>query len=83
MASRIKTTQRMSNTSYHANGNPNWWVRVGSGPTAQFLQIDKARGDDYLDCVVDLPVGTVVYCGTGNGLHKTVRERVKTIAIDE
>lgn len=76
--SRIKTTQRMSNTGYHANGKPNWWARIGEGDSARFLRIPPVRGDKYLDIEVDLPAGTTVYCGAGKGSHKTVRETVVT-----
>lgn len=77
--SHIRTTDCMSNTGYHENGKPNWWARVGSDTNAQFLQIPPTRGDQFLDCEVDLPVGTTVYCGAGKGAHKTVRQTVKTV----
>ena len=76
MASRIKTTEKMSNAGFHANGKPNWWVRTEGGT---FLRIPDIRGDKHLDIVVDLPVGTTVYCGAGKGAHKTVRETIITI----
>jgi len=77
--SRIKTTTKMSNTGYHANAKPNWWVRVGD----RFLRIPSVRGDHELDVVVDVPPGTEVHCGAGKGSHKTVRVTVVTTAIEE
>lgn len=74
MKSRLKTNDRMSNTGYHANGKPTWWARANG----EFVRIPYTRGDSILDCVVDLPVGTTVYCGAGKGTHKTVRETVIT-----
>ena len=76
--SRLRTTERMSNTGYHQNGKPNWWARVGTGADAIFLAIPRVRGDEILDVIVDLPVGTVVVCGAGKGSHKTVRQTVRT-----
>lgn len=83
MTSRLKTRDRMSNTGYHRNGKPTWWARVGSGDDATFVRIPWTRGDDYLDCVVDLPPGTTVFCGAGKGSRKTVRETVVTTAVEE
>lgn len=80
MSSRILTTDRMSNTGYHANGKPTWWARIGSGNSVQWVNIPRVRGDSILDCVVDLPAGTTVFCGAGKGSHKTVRETVVTVA---
>jgi hypothetical protein len=82
MPSQLTTTDRMSNTGYHANGKPNWWARVGSGESARFLDIPRTRGDHRLDCEVDVPPGTKVYCGAGKGNHKTVRQTVTTTAIE-
>lgn len=82
MPSRLKSTNRMSNTGYHANGKPNWWARIGSGNDAKFIEIPRVRGDEYLDCVVDLPAGTTVFIGAGKGTHKTVREKLVTEMID-
>lgn len=79
MNSRICTTARMSNTGYHQNGKPVWWARIGNGDSAQFLRIPRVRGDEILDVVVDVPVGTKVFCGAGRGQHKTVRETVITV----
>lgn len=79
--SRIATRQKMSNTGYHKNGRPTWWARTGSGDDAQFLDIPEVRGDRHLDCVVDLPPGTTVFCGAGRGTYKTVRETVVTRAV--
>ena len=76
--SRLTTTQRMSNTGYHQNGKPNWWARIGSGDSAQFLRIPKVRGDEILSAEVDVPPGTTVHCGAGKGTYKTVRETVVT-----
>ena len=76
MSSRIKSHGRMSNTGYHANGKPNWWARIGS----TFPTISPIRGDDYLNVLVDVPVGTTVQIGAGKGLHKTIRETVVTVA---
>ena len=76
--SRLTTTSRMSNTGYHQHGKPIWWARVGSGDSARFLKIPKVRGDAILDCEVDVPPGTTVFCGAGKGFHKTVRETVVT-----
>lgn len=75
---KLRTTARMSNTGYHANGKPNWWARVGAGESARFLQIPRVRGDQILECEVDVPPGTTVCCGAGKGHYKTVRETVVT-----
>ena len=80
-SSRLTTSSRMSNTGYHANGKPNWWARVGSGASAKWVEIPQVRGDRYLDCTVDLPPGTEVFCGAGKGAYKTVRETVVTEAL--
>ncbi len=77
--SRIITSNRMSNTGYHQNGKPTWWARIGSGDSVQWVSIPRVRGDERLDCVVDLPVGTQVFCGAGKGSYKTVRETVVTV----
>lgn len=82
MKSRLKTTQRMSNTGFHANGKPRWWARTGGGDDATWITIPYVRGDDYLDCVVDVPPGTTVHCGAGNGHRKTVRETVVTTPVE-
>lgn len=79
MKSRIRTSNRMSNTGYHQNGKPNWWARIGNGDNAQWVSIPRVRGDDILDCLVDLPVGTTVFCGAGKGSYKTIRETVVTV----
>lgn len=79
MTSVIRSTVRMSNTGYHQNGKPNWWARVGSGSSAQFLKIESVRGDQFLHVECELPPGTTVFIGAGKGSHKTVRETVKTI----
>lgn len=81
--SRLKTTERMSNTGYHANGKPNWWARIGSGDSAEWVDIPRTRGDRVLDCVVNLPPGTTIFCGAGKGNYKTVRQTVTTTAIEE
>lgn len=78
MSSRLRSTERMSNTGYHQNLRPNWWARVGSGASSRFLDIPRVRGDEYLDVVVDVLPGTTVYIGAGKGAHKTVRETVVT-----
>lgn len=83
MKSKLTTRGRMSNTGYHANGKPTWWARVGQGSDAKFVEIPWTRGDSVLDCVVDLEPGTTVFCGAGKGNHKTIRETVVTVAIDE
>jgi hypothetical protein len=80
--SRILSSDRMSNSGYHANGKPNWWVRVGKGDSASFIEIDAVRGDQKLDVEVDLPVGTTVYIGAGKGTNKTIRETVETTMIE-
>ena len=72
----------MSNTSYHQNGKPCWWARVGSGDSARFLSIPRVRGDEHLDCEVDVPPGTTVYIGAGKGTHKTIRETVESEPLD-
>jgi hypothetical protein len=76
--SKLKTTDRMSNTGFNLNGRPNWWARVGTGNAAKWVSIPYTRGDDYLECEVDLPVGTEVFCGAGKGSRKTVRQTVIT-----
>ncbi len=77
--SKIIATKRMSNTGYHENGKPVWWARTGSGSNATFLNIPKVRGDELLECEVDIPAGTEVFIGAGKGTRKTVRETVTTI----
>lgn len=79
--SRLKSTDRMSNKGYHANGRPTWWARIGSGDSAKFLDIPRVRGDEYLNVIVDVPPGTRVYCGAGKGTHKTVRETIVTTEV--
>lgn len=81
--SRLQTTERMSNTGYHAHGKPTWWARVGKGDKARFLEVPWTRGDRCLDCIVDVEPGTEVACGAGKGNHKTVRQTVITTAIEE
>ena len=76
--SRLRSTSRMSNTGYHANGQPNWWARIGTGSTASFIEIDRVRGDHILDVEVSVPPGITVYIGAGKGTYKTVRETVVT-----
>ena len=78
MQSRILTKDRMGNAGYHQNGKPNWWARVGDN----FLDIPKVRGDQRLHAIVDVPPGTLVHCGAGKGKVKTIRESVRTIALD-
>jgi hypothetical protein len=79
--SRLQSTDRMSNTGYHANGKPSWWARIGTGDDARFLQIPSVRGDRQLDCVVDVPSGTEVHIGAGRGSHKTIRQTVTTTEV--
>jgi hypothetical protein len=84
MKSRLQSDDRMSNTGYHQNGEPNWWAMVeGKGSPPQWIDIPKTRGDKRLNCVVDLPPGTKVYCGAGKGDHKTVRCHVITTVLEE
>jgi len=83
MNSRIVTESRMSNTGYHLNSKPFWWARVGKGSGAYFIEIPRVRGDEILDCIVDLPPGTTVFCGAGRGQSKTVRETVVTLPISD
>jgi hypothetical protein len=80
MSSKLRSTTSMSNTGFHANGKPNWWARTGQGTDAQFLTIPRVRGDQNLDCTVDVPPGTTVFIGAGKGSHKTVRQTVVTTA---
>jgi len=80
--SRLKSTTSMSNTGYHQNGKPNWWARIGQGDDAEFLQIPWARGDQALDCIVNVPPDTTVYIGAGKGSRKTVRQTVTTTSIE-
>ncbi len=82
MKSRIVTKNRMSNTGYHQNGKPNWWARIGSGNSVQWVTIPRVRGDEPLDCIVDVPPGTTVCCGAGKGSYKTVRETIVTVAVE-
>lgn len=82
MPSRLKTTDRMSNTGYHQNGKPTWWARVDTDDGAQFVKIPFTRGDNYLDAIVDLPPGTEVHCGAGKGRYKTVRQTVITTEVE-
>lgn len=77
--SRLRTSKRMSNTGYHQNGKPRWWARTEDG----WLNIPFTRGDEYLDCAVDLAPGTEVRCGAGKGRYKTVRETVVTVALED
>jgi len=79
MASRIKSSDRMSNSGYHRSGKPCWWARIGSGKAAQWLKLGQVRGDQYLDVIVDVEPGTVVHVGVGRG-RDGVRERVRTEA---
>jgi len=79
--SALKSSGRMSNTGYHQNGKPTWWARVGSGKDVAFLRVPWTRGDERLDCVVDVPPGTTVHIGAGKGSHKTIRETVVTTEI--
>lgn len=81
MVSRVVSKGRMSNTGYHANGKPNWWVRYDDNGTTRFVDIEKVRGDHHLDTQVPLPVGTKVFIGAGKGSHKTIRETVITIGV--
>lgn len=83
MKSRLQSTVKMTNTGYYYNEKPRWWARIGTGPTARFIDIPYVRGDVLLDVEVDLPPGTQVHIGAGKGNVKTVRETVKTIACDE
>ncbi len=80
--SLLKSTTKMSNTGYHANGKPNWWARVGKGDDATWLEIPRTRGDAALECVVAVPPGTEVHIGAGKGSHKTVRETVVTAPVE-
>lgn len=82
MTSRLRSSDTMSNTGFHANGKPNWWARIGSGDTAKFLKIPQVRGDKPLDCEVDVPPGTTVHIGAGKGSYKTVRQTVVTEEIE-
>lgn len=80
--SRLATKSRMSNTGYHQNHKPNWWARIGTGSNVQWLNIPRVRGDELLDCIVDVPPGTEIVCGAGKGSHKTVRETVVTVTVE-
>lgn len=77
-SSTLKTSDRMSNTGYHQNGKPTWWAYCKTESGNEFIDIPYTRGDEYLECVVDLPAGTTVYCGAGKGTRKTVRCTVVT-----
>lgn len=79
MSSKLSSNgERMSNAGYHANGKPVWWARVGQGDNARFLEIPHIRGDQSLECVVDVEPGTTVHIGAGKGTHKTIRLTVTT-----
>lgn len=59
---------RMSNSAYHRGGKPSWWMRIGSGDSAKFVDIPQIRGDSTLEVTVDLPPGTAsVTIGAGKG----------------
>lgn len=81
MKSRIKSSGSMSNTGYHQNGKPTWWARIGTGNSAEWLDVGHVRGDYQLDRIVDCPPGTKVYIGAGKGSHKTIRETVVTTEV--
>ena len=72
----------MSNTGYHQNGKPTWWARVGQGDDACFVTIPYTRGDQPLECEVELEPGTVVHIGAGKGSHKTIRLTVTTTPVE-
>ena len=56
-----------------------WWARIGSGPTARFLDLDgKHRADRKLMAIVDVPPGTEVVVGAGRG-KDAVRLTVTTV----
>lgn len=74
---RIICHARMSNRMWHRWGKPYWWVRVGSGPTAEFLPVPRIRGDDEFDAVVCVPDGvTEVTVGVGPRDHG-IRELIQ------
>lgn len=80
MRSRVVSSNKQSNTSYHRTGGMNWWARIGAGENARFLTIPKTRGDQLLDCEVDLEPGTHITIGVGRGVatRRIIREDVVT-----
>ena len=73
----LRSDSSMSNRQYHAQGCPSWWARIGSGESAQFLEVGRNRGDRPLDVTVDVPDGTAqVHIGVGRGKHG-VRETIE------
>ena len=76
MTVRLHSDSRMSNRQFHLAGKPKWWARIGSGDTARFLSLPDVRGDEALDCEVDVPDGTrQVAFGVGpkdKGIRQTV-----------
>lgn len=75
--SRVQSSDRMSNSQWNKQGRPTWWVRVGQGTDAEFLEIPKVRGDSRLDVEVDVEPGTKVTIGVGKD-RGAVRETVVT-----
>lgn len=58
MKVKLQSRKSMSNRSYHAEGKPTWWVRIGSGNSATFVDIHRMRGDENLNVEVEVPNGT-------------------------
>lgn len=69
----------MSNTQWHAQNKPNWWVRAGREKNAVFLDIGYHRGDQILDVEIEIH-GNIrwIIVGAGNK-EKGVRERIYII----
>lgn len=74
MKIRIESSDRMSNTKYHAYGKPNWWARIGYD---QFLAIPQVRGDVQLEVDVEVPDDTeAIYIGVGPRNKHGIRETI-------
>ena len=64
MALKIRITcgsRKMSCTQYHKQGKPNWWARVGSGPSVKFVRMPKVCGDMRLDVRGEIDLEPGVY----------------------
>lgn len=69
MQSRITSRGKLKNIQWKAQGRPAWWAYAGRADEANRLKIAVLRGDERLDCVVDVPPGTQVTVGVGHHIE--------------
>jgi hypothetical protein len=82
---RVKSTSKLSNRQWHAEGKPKWWAKVKEtkDDNGEFLRIGFNRGDEPLDVTISLNDIRGKYLQIGVGKHPDGIREMKYIPPDK